>query len=379
MATLDSLSEGQIAAVRAIPAHDLAKPNAIEARRPVSIFLDPEHFRREQERVFRRYPVVATLSRMLPEPGSVLLQEGYGVPVLLTRGDDGVVHAFLNACQHKGSKLVEHCEPFRAKRLVCPYHAWSYELDGRVAKVPREDTFRNLATSERRLASLPCKEAGGFVWVWLDREAEASSDALTDELIADLEALRIPSAHVYGRKTFTLTANWKLVLEPFLEAYHVRRLHAQSIGSLYADVPTVTHRLGPHIRQISGKANFTPAMLDAAGENIHKTVTHAYQVFPSTVVVTSPYYTSILIIMPRAVDRTVVEYSMITPSAPDNEKAADLYARSHELILKVFGTEDFRAAELCHAGLSSGALKEVVYCGLEETIPMYYEHLESLL
>jgi phenylpropionate dioxygenase-like ring-hydroxylating dioxygenase large terminal subunit len=380
--TLASLSPSQIAAIRAIPRHDQAKPRSIDARRSAAIFTDPARFRLEQERIFRRMPVVATLSRMLPEPGSVLVQEGYGHSVLLTRGDDGVVRAFLNVCQHKGSKLVETCEPMKAKRLMCPYHAWSYALDGTLASVPRHETFRGLDKSLRNLAALPCREAGGLVWVWLDRASreQASFDSIDAELTADLDALGIGTAHVYGRKSFDLAANWKLVLEPFLEGYHVRRLHASSIGKLYADVPNVTHNLGLHMRQISGKADFTPESLDEEpGENIHKTVTHAYQVFPSTVIVTSPYYISVMLLMPRAVDRTVVEYFMLTRTPPDNDKAADLYARSYELILKVFGTEDFRAAQISHAGLSSGALSEVVYGGLEEAIPMYYERLESLL
>src|SRR5581483_3158663 len=157
------------------------------------------------------------------------------------------------------------------------------------------------------------------------------------------------------------------------------RLHARSIGALFADVPNVTHMMGPHIRQISGKANFTPQMLDIPGENIHKTVTHAYLVFPNTVVVTSPFYISVMFIMPLAAGRTTVEYFMLTPGPPDNPKAEELYARSYELIQKVFGTEDFRAAEICHAGLASGALDEVVYSGLESAIVSYYEALEARL
>ena len=202
---------------------------------------------------------------------------------------------------------------------------------------------------------------------------------MSDEIAADFTALGIPKAHVYGRRTFHLDANWKLVLEPFLEGYHVQRLHAQSIGKMFADVPNVTDYLGRHIRQISGKANFSPEMLDAPGENIHRTVTHAYLVFPSTVVVTSPHYISVMFLMPRAAGKTTVEYFMLTPSAPDNQKAEDLYARSYELIQKVFGTEDFRAAQISQVGLDSGALQDVVYSGLEGTIIGYYEQLEALL
>ncbi|HEY0648042.1 aromatic ring-hydroxylating oxygenase subunit alpha [Phenylobacterium sp.] len=376
LATLETLSDSQIRAIRAIPHHDQAVPPAIEASRPASIFTDPARHDLEQERVFRRLPVVVTLSARL-EPGSVLAHDGYGVPLLITRDKDGQVRAFLNACQHKGSKVVETCDPHKAGRLVCPYHAWTYKLDGQLIGVPRQETFANLDKSSRGLAQLPCMESGGLVWVILDRHAPADFSSLSDQLAIDFAAMNIPEAHVYGHKRFDLLANWKLVLEPFLEGYHVQRLHAQSIGDMFADVPNVYDRFGRHTRQISGKLNFTPDLLDGTVKNIHELVTHAYLAFPNTVVVTSPYYISVMIIMPRGPTRSVVDYFMLTRQAPDNPKAESLYARSYELILKVFGTEDFRAAEISQEGLNAGALDTVVYGGLEHVIPDFYETLEA--
>jgi phenylpropionate dioxygenase-like ring-hydroxylating dioxygenase large terminal subunit len=377
LATLETLSESQIRAIRAIPHHDQAAPPAIEASRPATIFTDAARYALEQEKVFRRLPVPVTLSARLAEPGTVLAHDGYGVPLVLTRDKDGQVRAFLNACQHKGSKVVETCEPHKAGRLVCPYHAWTYKLDGQLMGVPRQETFAGLDKSTRPLAQLPCKESGGLIWVILDRHAPADFSSLSDQLAVDFTAMGIPDAHVYGHKRFDLNANWKLVLEPFLEGYHVQRLHAQSIGDMFADVPNVYDRFGRHTRQVSGKANFTPHLLDGPVKNIHELVTHAYLAFPNTVVVTSPYYISVMIIMPRAAGRSVVDYFMLTRQAPDNPKAESLYARSYELILKVFGTEDFRAAEISQEGLDSGALDTVVYGGLEHAIPDFYETLEA--
>ncbi|HET6970817.1 MAG TPA: aromatic ring-hydroxylating dioxygenase subunit alpha [Phenylobacterium sp.] len=379
LATLESLNESQIRAIRSIPHHDQAAPPAIEATQPASIFTDPARYALETARIFRRLPVVVAPSARLPEPGSVLAHDGYGVPLILTRDKDGRVRAFLNACQHKGSKVVESCEPHKAGRLVCPYHAWTYKLDGELMGVPRQETFANLDKSSRGLAQVPCQESGGLIWAQLDRHATADFSSLSDQLALDFEAMEIPKAHVYGYRRFDLKANWKLVLEPFLEGYHVQRLHAQSIGDMFADVPNVYDRFGRHTRQISGKINFTPDMLDGEVKNIHDIVTHAYLAFPCTVVVTSPYYISLMVIMPRGADRSVVDYYMLTRGPPDNPKAESLYARSYELILKVFGTEDFRAAEISQEGLASGALDNVVYGGLERVIPDFYATLDAAL
>ena len=377
--TINDLSESQVTAIRQIPSHDAATPKAISARRPASIFLSSERFEREQANVFRKFAVPVTVSALLGQPGSVLAHDGYGVPLLLMRDRDGVVRAFLNACMHKGSKLVEDCEPRKAGKVTCPYHAWTFALDGRLVGVPREETIADFDKAERGLAELACREAGGLIWVMLDRNAEPDFSNIDPELVSDLAALDIPDMHVYGRKTFELEANWKLVQEPFLEGYHVQRLHARSVGPMFADVPNVTTVLGHNIRQISGKMNFTPDCLDIAGENIHKSVTHAYLVFPNTVIVTSPYYISVMFIMPKSSGQSVVDYVMLTRGEADNEKAVDLYQRSYEMVLNVFGNEDFRAAQISQKGLASGALQDVIYCGLEETIPLYYEILERYL
>ncbi|MBR9834370.1 MAG: Rieske 2Fe-2S domain-containing protein [Alphaproteobacteria bacterium] len=376
--TLDTLSQSQIEAIRKIPPHDEAGIPELDAQRPVDIFIGQERFDLEQEKIFRKMPVPITVSSLL-EPGSVIAHNGYGVPLLVTRTKEGELQVFLNACQHKGAKLIEDCEVHKQNKVTCPYHAWTFALDGKLVAAARQETFKNFEKHTRNLAELPSREHAGLVWAVLDRDATPDWSSLHDQIDEDFAAMGIPNARVYGRRTFELKANWKVVLEPFLEGYHVQRLHAKSIGQLFADVPNVTDVFGLNIRQISGKMNFTPEALEDEGENIHKTVTHAYQVFPNCVVVTSPYYISVMLLMPRAPGHTTVEYFMLVPDTPKTEKGEALYEKSYSLILDVFGGEDFWAAEMSQAGLESGALDTTVYCGLEQTILTYYDLLESRL
>ncbi len=376
--TLDTLSQSQIEAIRKIPPHDEAGIPKLDAQRSVDIFTGQERFDLEQKKIFRRMPVPITMSTLL-EPGSVIAHNGYGLPLLVTRTKDGDMHVFLNACQHKGAKLIDDCEVHKQKKMTCPYHAWTFALDGKLVAAARQETFENFEKHTRNLAEFSAREHAGIVWAVLDRDVEPDWSSLDDQVESDFAAMGIPNARVYGRKTFELDANWKVVLEPFLEGYHVQRLHAKSIGQLFADVPNVTDVFGLNIRQISGKVNFTPEALEDEGENIHKTVTHAYQVFPNCVVVTSPYYISVMILMPRAPGHTTVDYFMLVPDAPKTEKGEALYEKSYGLILDVFGGEDFWAAEISQTGLESGALETVVYSGLEQTILTFYDLLESKL
>lgn len=377
--TFDMLSEGQRAAMKRIARHDAAAVPQIAFTTPASMFISEERHALEQQHLFRARAVPLTISALVPEPGMAMGHDALGIPLIISRDKRGQIHVFLNACQHKGAKLLETCDPVKAARMTCPYHAWSFGLDGKLLAVARAETFANLDKSSRNLAELPAREHGGIIWAMLDRHAQPDFSPLVPELAQDLDALDLPRLHVYGRKRFDIAANWKLVLEPFLEGYHVQRLHAQTVGPMFADTPNVVDLLGPTIRQLSGKANFLPEDLAVEGENIHKTVTTVYNVFPNCVIITSPWYISVMLLHPRGPDRTVVEYHMLTRAKPDNPKAEELYARSYEMILNVFGNEDFRAAEISHAGLATGALDTCVYSGLEASIATYYGVLEGFM
>jgi phenylpropionate dioxygenase-like ring-hydroxylating dioxygenase large terminal subunit len=380
--TLNDLTASQIDAIRSIPAHDQVEFPAIRATRPTSMFTDEAYFRKERERIFRRLPVAITPSAMIVEPGSIMAHHGYGLPLLVSRDRHGIARVFLNVCMHKGATLLHECTPQKRGRVTCPYHAWTWALDGNLIGAARAETFADLDKQQRNLVELPSREAGGLIWAILDRKAPADFSNLNDEVIADLDALQLGQQYVYGRKTFELNGNWKQVIEPFLEGYHVQRLHSQSVGPLFADVPTVVTRLGNHLRQTSGKVQFKPADLETEGaRNIHRIVTHAYLLFPNTVIVTSPYYMSIMIIMPTAVGKTQVDYHMLTLNRADNPQAEQLYKTSYETVLNVFGNEDFAASETCYTGLNTGALDDidVVYSGLERCIPMQYETLDKYM
>ena len=377
--TLAELTPSQIEAIRKIPAEKDAAVVPFGATRPNAIFTGRARFELEQEKIFRRYPVPVTVSALL-EPGNVVANDSYGIPMLVSRTRDGTIKAFINACQHKGSKIIEDCAVHKQGRMTCPYHAWTYGIDGKLIGVSRGEAFEGLDKSQRGLVELEAREWGGIVYVQLNRDIAADWSQLSSQVADDFTALGIPSAHVYGRKTFDLKANWKVVLEPFLEGYHVQRLHAASIGDKFQDAPNIVDMFGPNIRQVSGRIGYVPEMLDEhAGANVHKLVTHAYTAFPNCVVVTSQYYTSIMLLMPRDADRTVVEYFMLTPGPATTPKAEEVFARSYELIIGVFGGEDFRAAEISQAGLNAGVPEQTIYCGLETNIVRYYEAIEALL
>ena len=133
--TFASLSTSLQDAIRRIPPHDRNIPPAIDSRKPAADFTDEAVFALEQKKIFRRVPVVLAPSARLPERGSVMSHDGYGVPLVLTRDKHGQVRAFLNACTHKGAELTTDCNAHHAGTLSCPFHAWGYSLKGDLAAV----------------------------------------------------------------------------------------------------------------------------------------------------------------------------------------------------------------------------------------------------
>lgn len=371
-------TSGQLALARAIPHH---KPAAMTTSTvPAWVYTSPERFAEEQARIFRRHPLAVTVSALLPEPGMAVTHDGYGVPILVTRDSGGRIRAFLNVCRHRGTRLVEDGEPAKCPRLVCPYHAWTYALDGKLVGLPRPESFPDLVKDMFSLVPLPCVEAGGIVWVGLDRDNPPDFADVTGELAHDLDALELGDMHLYKRRTHDVAANWKLIIDAFSEPYHVTRLHSQTIGKFFADSVTVADTIGLHSRSAVGRVSFVEAAgLDDLGA-LRASVTFAYNTFPNTVIIASPDYVNVMVLMPKAADRTLVEDFMLIPEPPTSEKAEDHWRRSFELLDEgVFAGEDFRAAALGQQGLSTGAVPEITLGGLEQGIRRFHDAVEVAL
>jgi glycine betaine catabolism A len=349
------------------------------SRISANAYLSPARFAAEQT-AFRKIPMPALPSAWLSGPGQVVTLDHFGPPLLFTRSQDGQVRCFLNACQHRGSRLVEAPEPQKAPRITCPYHAWTYGLDGALAGVPMADSFPGLKKREHGLAAVPCTEVGGIVWIGLDRAAPPSFTDWLGELEADFDALGVADLHLYTHRATVVPANWKLIIDAFLESYHVARLHRNTIAPFFQDSVATSEREGLHIRNVVGRAaQFTPAMARDLTA-LRTAMTFSYNLFPTGVMVVSPDYINLMILYPQAADRTVVEDFMLIPEPPATPKAEDHWRRSFDLLDGgVFQAEDFRAAARCHQGLASGALSHVTLGGLEQGVQAFHDDLERLL
>ena len=191
---------------------------------PYSWYSDPEILQRERTRIFRpAWQYVGHLGQ-LPQPGTFFAGSAGGMPVVVTRARDGELRAFLNVCRHRGFPVASG--EGRRETLQCPYHAWTYGLDGSLRAAPRSDEDPGFCKDELGLVPAAVGSWGPFVFVNAGPDPEPLADALGSmpvqvaELGLDVEAL----VHLH-RWEAEVDANWKIVCENFLECYHCQTAH----------------------------------------------------------------------------------------------------------------------------------------------------------
>jgi len=368
-------SPGQRALADALARGEAAMGSDI-AHLTASVYIDPERYVLEQETLFETLPLLLAPSAMLP-PASAVTHDGYGVPLLITRDYDGRAHVFANVCRHRGTRLIDAATVVPAKRIVCPYHAWAYKSDGSLSGLPRADCFPGLDKGAHGLIEFASVEAGGLIWFAKSQDADFT-DARA--LGPDLDAFGLAGLHLYRRRTHEVASNWKLVVDAFLESYHVKRLHAATIADFFADGITVADRIGKHQRAAVGRSAYLSEIDRDDWAALRKAVTYTYQLFPNSVVIVSPDYINLLIVMPQSVGSCLVEDLMLIPEAPATNEAEDHWQRSWDLLDGgTFGAEDFHAAALGQRGLESGLLDHITLGTLENGIVEFHGQVEAAI
>jgi phenylpropionate dioxygenase-like ring-hydroxylating dioxygenase large terminal subunit len=203
--------------------------------------------------------MIAAAAASLAEPHAFITKTYLDLPILLVRGADGQARAFVNVCRHRGAR-VEAAEAGCKRVFTCPYHGWSWSSDGTLRHVPHAaQGFPDLDLDSLGLAALPCVERHGFVWIIADPAvADAPDlDAWLGPLNADLTWLGLADHVSAASDTIEVAANWKLLMEGGLEAYHFRVAHKETIGAYFPDNLSTYAAVGPHLRSVLPRATIS--------------------------------------------------------------------------------------------------------------------------
>jgi phenylpropionate dioxygenase-like ring-hydroxylating dioxygenase large terminal subunit len=372
----------EIALIRRVLAHVEArttdrdpKPTTIDAAEYAP---DDARHAREMERIFRRLPLPVGRGASIPKPGDFFVHDDTGVPLLVVRGDDGRASAFLNVCRHRGTR-VERLPCGNKKSFVCPYHAWTYGRDGSLRGLPHADGFEGVARDARGLVPVPCAEAAGFVWAVPSPDAPDAPDPLAwlGPLAADLDSFGVTDAHAHRTTTFTKELSWKLAVDVFLEAYHLKPTHAGSIYPLFFDNLGLVDRVGPHLRNVFPKRTIRD--LRGVPEREWSLRLHAnvlFHVFPSTFILVEPDHAEAVLVLPDGPSRSTITTTMLLPEPPVTDKALAYWA-ANDKILRDATDEDFAMGESIQRGLASGANTSFVFGAFEHALDHFHTQVRQ--
>lgn len=213
----------------------------------IAAYRDPALFETEFRRLFRETPQVACLSTDIAEPGSFRCFDDLGVPIVVSRGKDGVVRAFLNICTHRGARLVRE-EHGRATRLSCRFHGWTFDAQGQAVGVPEEAMFCGTIENRKSLISFPCEERHGLVFVQATAGSAMDLDAHLGDFDKELALLNLTQAHRVDEFSVRSNSNWKYALDTYFENYHLPVLHRDSFAKIFAQGLCLFDTWGPHHR-----------------------------------------------------------------------------------------------------------------------------------
>jgi phenylpropionate dioxygenase-like ring-hydroxylating dioxygenase large terminal subunit len=358
-------------------------PSQIDTQR----YLSAKRFLQELQGLWQRVPTVVLHTSELPRNSYQARDTALG-RVIFTRDEEGVVRAFHNVCRHRGSQLVTNegaCE----KRLVCPYHAWTYGLDGHLQGVPAESQcFPDLDKSAMGLLAIPCVEKYGFVWLCPTATTTATGDtaeqavvAHVGEMAADLEWLQLDKLHVCESVPKTWQANWKLLVEGGIETYHFAVAHKKTIAPFFLNNIAVTDQLGQHFRTvIPNRAIDQVAQLPESKQRLRACTHINYNVLGSVGLLVQDEHIDWFRMRPIAADQTEITITSLVPTAKD-ELSPDQAAhwQKNMAITNTVLDEDFVIGEGIQRSIAQGALTSLQFGTAEWGLKAFNDSVDAYI
>lgn len=354
---------------------------------PGAYYTSAEMLRIEQERIFSRSWLCVGRADSLMKAGQALSVEVAGESVLIVRDRMGALHGFFNVCRHRGTQLCPAGPAEFRSAIRCPYHGWTYGLDGRLLAAPNLREMPGFLKARHGLRPVGLTTWAGYVWVCLDGEAGSLSAQIEPQLrqrFGSLEVLaryRLEDLGLARRIVYDVHANWKALVENFTECYHCRVIHPQ----LTAAVPEFASGYGSisggrgHGAELAGKVEgfsrsgratrrTLPGL--APGERLF----YGVILLPNVFLILVPDHVAFFCLEPLTPDRTRVtcdwlfEREALADPAFDPSDAVDL--------LDITNRQDFEVCERCQLGMSSRTFRDGgVLVPQEHLIADFYDYL----
>jgi nitrite reductase/ring-hydroxylating ferredoxin subunit len=348
---------------------------------PAGRYASDDFFRLEKEHVWKRSWLVAGIADELPSTGSYKTLSVNDVPVLLARGDDGVVRAFYNTCQHRGAKLASKSEGTQ-QNFACAYHCWTYDLQGKLKFIPDERLFPGLDKSKKSLKSIRCESFGNLIFINFAANAVPLKEWLGGilDFLADLP---VDNLHLYRKIELDVPYNWKLVQENFSEAYHTKFIHPTTLEPLIYTKAWAVHLLAnghaaTAVKSRGSLTNLWASDVDANDQAVLNELTQKSQrncnIFPNITLSPAEKIFPLIIVWPMSVTQSRLEIYFLKMTKVEQGVTSTGDEATVEG-LKTVLEEDFRALNGIQQAISGGGI-DGVRLGWEEQI--IYNHQQQI-
>ncbi|MEM7077476.1 MAG: aromatic ring-hydroxylating dioxygenase subunit alpha [Pseudomonadota bacterium] len=336
-------------------------------REPVANYHAPERLQAELN-LLRSRTVAFCPAAAVANPGDYVSRLAAGVPLVVVRGEDGIVRGFRNACRHRGMQVADGSGCARV--FVCRYHGWAYRLDGRLEYIPHDRGFPGLDKAEHGLVPVQVAEHQGLIFVNQERPIDQSAlDALPD-LIA-------PEQKIFDSFEKSDNINWKLNVEAAIEGYHIKPTHTETFYPYGFDNLNVVETFAENSR-VTYPFRRIEKLRDVpvAERKIDGYVTYVYHLFPNVVIALLSDHTTMTINEPVSTTHTrFTTYRLSGRDKQASKQDIERAKRDANFVADAGGKEDQEVVRAIQAGLNSGANEHFTYGHFEKAIAHFHATL----
>jgi phenylpropionate dioxygenase-like ring-hydroxylating dioxygenase large terminal subunit len=349
-------------------------------RIPGRRYTDPAFLALEHEYLWRRSWLYGCHVDEIPEPGHFLQWKRTGSPILIIHGKDGVIRAFYNTCRHRGAPVAKD-ERGRVEGLVCQYHGWTYGLDGRLLNLRDKRDFTDLDMECHGLTAVSCARFGNWVFVNEDPAAPPLLDSLGEipAMLADIQPAQVRFVH---RKSYPVKCNVKVLLDAFLEVYHLKSIHQNTVDR-FLDHRGTTITLWPRGHSLMVTPNRRPDWQDPGAKGMKRIATASeitrshnpsYLFYPNLVTPIADSGIPFVLFWPTGPATMEIEVIWFAPDWGSGPPPAQWQTRilNFERILY----EDTQFAEFIQESVSSPGFQGITLNSQERRIYHWHEELD---
>jgi carnitine monooxygenase subunit len=349
-------------------------------RVPTRNYYDAERWKLEMDRIFRRVPLVLAFSVEVSQPNSYRALDVMGVPILIVRGNDGVLRSFVNMCSHRGAIVVEDGGG-NARRFNCPFHAWSYDSTGALVGIRDRATFGDIDMSCLGLTALPVAERAGLVFGGITPGMNFDIDAYLGRYGEMLEHLGFADCVLVGRQAVA-GPNWKLAYDGYLDFYHLPILHRNTFGADYNN-KTVSDAYGPHQRLVQPDHRML-ALADLPEDQwpIRKLTGGVWTVFPHLSIAgfeAGGHLYLVSQLFPGDTPETSVTVQNFLATFQPDEESESLIDKQMEFLMHVVRDEDYYNGMRIQRAVKTRAKDEVIFGRNEGPCQRFHGWVDALI